>query len=97
MLRQFALNAGFLAQAGICIWVLVWSVRRRAGIDRKLDAEARLIRWVVVYACWLLASIPTSRLGPLRAIPGILGLAFLCWPNLALEARRWLCAGGPEQ
>ena len=82
--------ASRLAGAEICIWLIVWSIRRRGEIDEKLDPTGKLIRWGVVLGGWLLASIPGGRFGPFRAVVGLLGLAFLCWPNLAYHTARLL-------
>lgn len=76
-------NASRLAAAEICIWLVVWSIRHRGELDEKLDVTAKLIRWAVVLGGWLLASIPGGKFGPFRAVAGVLGLLFLCWPNFA--------------
>ena len=83
MFRQMFANAALLGQIGICIWLVVWSIRRRGDMDEKLDRTAKAFRWAVVGAGWILAAVPGGRLGPPRAVAGVLGLAFLCWPNLA--------------
>jgi hypothetical protein len=72
-----------LAAAEICIWLVIWSIRRRGEMDEKLDTTAKLIRWAFVVGGWLLASIPGGKFGPFRAVAGVLGLIFLCWPNFA--------------
>jgi hypothetical protein len=90
MLEQMSANASRLAQAEICVWVVVWSIRRRGEMDEKLDRTTLVVRWAVVCAGWLLASIPGPKFGPARGIAGILGFAFLCWPNFAYYLMRFL-------
>jgi hypothetical protein len=89
-LAQMLSNARRLAEAETCIWLLVWSLRRRADLDERLDRAAHAIRWLIAIGGWILLSIPGPTLGPLRAIAGVMGLAFLCWPNFAYHLLRLL-------
>jgi len=67
-----------------CIWLSVWAIRRRAEADYPLDKLTRTVRWVTVAVGFAIAYY---LLGPeltyARVAGGLLGLAFLCWPNFA--------------
>jgi len=80
--HSLASRVTFLFGESFGIWFAVWGLRQRASWDYKLNAAARMTRWVIIgigYA--LAASLP----GPaaVRVIPGFVGLRFLCWPNFA--------------
>lgn len=83
ILEQMWANASRLAQAEVCIWFVVWGIRRKGEMDEKLDRTMHMVRWAIACGGWLLASIPGTRFGPARAVIGIVGFAFLCWPNFA--------------
>jgi hypothetical protein len=91
--RQFVSNAMLLAGCAINLWIAIWSVRRRGEFDLKLDRGTRKIRWSIVVAAWILASLPLSRFGPIRVAALFLGVAFLWWPNLAYYLMRLLRGG----
>ena len=65
------------------IWLIVWAIRHKAGIDYKLSGQARTVRWAIVAACFALTSVPGERIGWFRVFGGLVGIGFLCWPNLA--------------
>lgn len=77
------ITAKWLAQAEVCLWFAAWAIRRKGEMDLRLDRAAHWLRWMVVVAGWLLASIPGGRYGAPRAAAGLIGLLFLCWPNIA--------------
>ena len=80
--------AAFLGAATRSVgpWFTVWAVRRKWKLDRKLNPNARLVRWGVVIACYSLC----WRVKPAEAALAVLfvGLAFLCWPNFAYHLAR---------
>ena len=88
MAKQFMANAAMLAQIGLCVWVVVYSIRRRGELDRELSPKARVVRWGVVLAGWALASLPGLMPGWLAGTAGLAALAFLWWPNLAYHTTR---------
>jgi len=83
MFEQILANARFLAQSGVCIWFVFWAYRRKYELDEKLDRRAKIVRWLVVAVCYVLASLPGPRFGPAKAVAMVGGLAFFCWPNFA--------------
>ncbi len=87
-LRQLEANLAYLAQPAIGLWLGIWSLRRRLESDYKLSRTARWIRWTIVLVCWIVASIPLKRIGPIRALGLVIGLAFLWWPNFAFHFLR---------
>ena len=83
VMEQIWASAGSLAQLGVSIWLPFWVIRRKGEMDEELDRAAQAVRWGLVIGGWLLASVPLGRFSPVRAAAALLGLAFLCWPNLA--------------
>jgi hypothetical protein len=81
--EQMLNTAKWLAQGEVCLWFAAWSIRRKGEMDMRLDRAAHWLRWIVVVGGWLLASIPGGKYGAPRAVAGLVGLAFLCWPNIA--------------
>lgn len=63
-------------------WLSVWAIRYKTDCDYKLSPTARAVRWSVVLIGYVLAaSLPGP--GIVRVVPGLTGVCFLCWPNLA--------------
>jgi len=62
-------------------WFTVWAIRHKGGLDRKLSANGRLVRWSVVIVCYSLG--PRASSAAVRVSSVFIGLAFLCWPNFA--------------
>jgi len=67
------------------IWIAVWAIRRKGELDYELDDTAKFIRWIIASLC---LGIPIFRpdvfKSPSSRISlGLIGLAFLVWPNLA--------------
>ena len=75
-------HVSFLVQKSVGIWLAVWAIRYKADWDYKLSGTAKSVRWGVVGIGYLLAaSLPGPA--PMRLVPGLLGICFLCWPNFA--------------
>jgi hypothetical protein len=103
-------EAGFPA-AGIWgaianIWFVVWAISHRGELDYDLDLNAKIIRWFVVVVCLGLAIQVPQLLNPpwFRFTVGLIGIAFLVWPNFAYHLTRvlrWLKllrrSGSPQQ
>jgi hypothetical protein len=67
-----------------CIWLSIWAIRRKAEIDYPLDRSARIVRWAIVAAGFVVGYyVPGPGLAYVRVAGGFVGLAFLCWPNFA--------------
>src|SRR5271167_2344927 len=82
---------GALSAKIVCIWLSVWAIRRNAEADYALDRLARAVRWVVVFLGFAVAYyVPGPGLWCVRVAGGVLGLAFLCWPNFAYHLTRLL-------
>jgi len=80
--HDLAARVSFLAQKSVVIWLSFWAVRYKAGWDYRLSATAKAVRWGVVAAGYVLAaSLPGP--GFVRLVPFLVGICFLCWPNLA--------------
>jgi len=76
-------QVSYALEKSLGLWLSVWAIRYNAGVDYKLGLRARVIRWTVVVTCFALTSVPGSSLGWFRVSSYLLGLCFLCWPNLA--------------
>lgn len=76
-------QVSYALQKSLGLWLSVWAIRVGTGIDYKLGARSRVIRWAVVVVCFALTSIPGTTLGSFRVFFYLVGLSFLCWPNLA--------------
>jgi|SRR6476646_1487353 len=79
----FSFYGAFSAKIA-CIWLAFWAIRKSGDVDYPLDNFARGIRWLIVVIGFTLGYyIPGPNLAYLRVIAGSVGLALLCWPNLA--------------
>ena len=76
-------QVSYALQKSLGLWFMFWAVRVSAGVDYKLNTRGRSVRWAVVVVGFALTSIPGARLGWFRVIAFLMGLSFLCWPNLA--------------
>jgi hypothetical protein len=76
-------QVSYALEKSLGLWLSVWAIRFSAGIDYKLSARGKAIRWVVVVICFALTSVPGANVGWFRVLSYLVGLAFLCWPNLA--------------
>jgi len=80
--QSLILRVGFLLKSSLGIWFAAWAIRYKADWDYKLSGEANAVRMAVVGFGYLLAaSLPGPA--PVRLVPGLLGISFLCWPNFA--------------
>jgi hypothetical protein len=82
--------------AAICnVWFIGWALRHAGELDHQFDAADRIARWLVVVGCfgtWLYVH-PLLALPTVRGWIGVVGFAFLVWPNFAYHltnALRWL-------
>ena len=73
-------HVSFLLQKSLGIWLAVWAIRYKADWDYKLSGTAKALRWSGI-GYTLAASLPGPPL--MRVVPGIIGISFLCWPNLS--------------
>ena len=80
--RTLISHVSFLVEKSIGIWFVFWAIRRKAGVDYRLSGTAKAVRWTVVGAGYVLgAGLPGPAVA--RVVPGLTGICFLCWPNLA--------------
>jgi len=111
--EQFYAGAMLLLKCSLGIWAGFWGWRRWQDLDQPLDRSMKALRWSVVLIGWLVAAaVPAGRFWPIRAVFGVLALAFFVWPNFAFHAmkrfrrrdfhhvegilRRWNPAGIPD-
>jgi uncharacterized membrane protein YedE/YeeE len=81
-IRMLVSHVNFLVQKSLGIWFVFWAIRRKADWDYKLSGTAKAVRWTVVGVGYVLAAgLPGPAL--VRLVPGLTGICFLCWPNLA--------------
>ena len=81
-LQTLVSHVSFLLQKSLAIWLSLWAIRYKADWDYKLSGAAKTVRWVVVGVGYTLAAAVSGP--PLfRVVPGVIGICFLCWPNLA--------------
>jgi hypothetical protein len=76
-------QVSYALQKSLGLWFTFWAIRASAGVDYKLSAQGRAVRWAVVFIGFALTSIAGARLGWFRVIAFLVALSFLCWPNLA--------------
>jgi chromate transport protein ChrA len=75
-----------IAAKAFGVWLISWAIRRKGEFDYPLDWIAKLVRWlVVVIAFAITAQFRPSDCWLCRSIALTIGLAFLCWPNLAFH------------
>lgn len=81
-LQPLTSQVELLLQASLGLWFSAWALRRKLGWDYKLSKAAQMVCWGVVGIGY---GVATSTLGPgpVRAVALVVGLCFLCWPNLA--------------
>lgn len=80
-------HVSFLFQKSVGIWLSLWAIRYKADWDYKLSDLAKVVRWsVVAIGYTLAAALPGPPL--VRVLPGVIGICFLCWPNLAYHLTR---------
>ena len=87
MLNPFP-QASYVLQRSVGLWLSVWAIRYTAGIDYKLSAQAKAVRWIVVLTTFAATALPGASLGWVRVSFYLTGLVFLCWPNFAYHLNR---------
>jgi hypothetical protein len=78
-LDSYSYNLRMVGYA-IGIWSAAWGFRYWSGVDDPLDRIEKRIRWTVVGISFLLIQ---GRPGMFRLAFGLMGVAFLAWPNCA--------------
>ena len=73
-----------------CIWLAVWSIRKRYDVDYRLALPSHVVRWTFIVAGFALTAVRGAELAALRIAGLWIGLAFLCWPNFAYHIARLL-------
>ena len=71
-----------------CIWLASWGFRRRYETDQPLGSTGQAVRWLFVVGGLSLGFLHGANLGALRVAGLVVGMAFLCWPNLAFHTAR---------
>ena len=75
-------HISYAFQKSLGIWLSLWVIRYKAGIDYKLSGQARAVRWAIVVTCFALTSVPGESFGWFRVLVVTIGISFFCWPNL---------------
>jgi hypothetical protein len=78
------------------MWFAAWAFRKRYELDYKLNGQMQLLRWVVVCVGFALTFISGASAKWLRLGGGFTALFFLCWPNLAYHAVRFVHRRGEQ-
>jgi uncharacterized protein DUF3592 len=81
-------QVNYALEKSLGLWLSIWAIRYNAGVDYKLGAKARAIRWMLVVCCFALTSLPGAEIGWFRVSSYLAGLGFLCWPNLAYHVSK---------
>ena len=81
-------QVSYALEKSLGLWMSIWAIRYNAGVDYRLGAKARAIRWLAVVSCFALTSLPGASVGWFRVFSYLVGLAFLCWPNLAYHVSK---------
>src|SRR5512142_2883677 len=84
-------RVSFLWAKSLGPWLSVWAIRYKTGCDYKLSPTARAVRWLVVLCGYVLAAALPGP-GIVRIVPGLTGLCFMCWPNLAYHLTNFFVA-----
>ena len=85
------MNPGRDLAAVACIWLSAWFLRRKYEVDYQLDWKGHLIRWLVVASgFYVAAALRGPQYTVHRVTAGVVGLAFLCWPNISYHLSRVL-------
>jgi hypothetical protein len=87
---QLAANAWRLAASSAGIGLASWAIRSRYQLDKLLDRDALVVRWLVVSLCWIVAALPTNGFSVIRATAMCFGAAFLWWPNSVFHTMKYL-------
>jgi hypothetical protein len=69
----------------VCIWLVSWAFRRKYETDSPLDGTGQFLRWSFVVGGLSTGFLRGGNLGGLRVAGLVVGMAFLCWPNLAFH------------
>lgn len=74
------------------VWFAFWAIRRRGELDIPLDRTAKAVRWMVAlsFLSFPFAFPHLIDSYAFRLSVGLVGWAFLCWPNLAFHFTKWL-------
>jgi hypothetical protein len=72
---------GFLLEKSLSPWLAVWVIRSKWNLDYRLSSKARFIRWGTVFICYSFS--PRIDVVALQICGFLIGLTFLCWPNVA--------------
>ena len=85
MLGETFQYASQLAESAVSVWFVSWALRLRYELDLELNRSEHIVRWTVIAVSFGLAMLrgPGVGLAVLRIAAGLIGLAFLAWPNLA--------------
>jgi heme A synthase len=90
-------RAWSVAAKAIGIWFIFWAIRKKGEFDRELDITDQTVRWLLVSVS---LGIVTFLIGTDSTVPRItaliVGLAFLCWPNLAYYLGSVFRRGRPD-
>jgi hypothetical protein len=80
-----AFNFAFsLGSRVVCVWLPFWAMRRKYELDEELSITGRKIRWIIVIVAFTVTCIvPGPGFALVRVSFGLIGIAFLCWPNFA--------------
>jgi hypothetical protein len=77
---------GSLSMQICCMWFAAWGVRKKYELDEAMDLLSRTIRWSGVIVGLMVGYFPRgAELKWVRICGGLIGLAFLCWPNFAVS------------
>jgi hypothetical protein len=69
------------------VWFAFWAIRWRGDLDIPLDTTAKVVRWTVAisFLSFPFAFLHLIDVAAFRLCVGLIGWAFLCWPNLAFH------------
>jgi hypothetical protein len=79
---------GGLSEYVVGIWIVFWAYRSHYALDYELDRAGHVLRWSVVLLGFSSVLLPGSEFAYVRVAGGVLGLAFLVWPNFAYHLRQ---------
>jgi hypothetical protein len=85
MLEQFVTNASIVGSSEASLWFVSWALRRKCELNKPLDSDTQALRWFLICGCYIVACLPIRKLALAEVLALGLGLALLCWPNIAIH------------
>lgn len=67
------------------LWFVAWGIRKKYDLDLGLSTRGWLIRLLVICCGIFSLCLRSHKYEYVRVVGGLLGIAFLVWPNFAFH------------